>query len=77
MTKTNIEWAVEIWNGRSNGGCEGMSSGKGGRAWLNGEFQLSELEALCIILRDKSGDRAEGFEELKHILQELEQENDT
>lgn len=31
---------------------------KGGRAWLEGEWALDELEALCVILRHDAGDRA-------------------
>ena len=72
MSKTNLEWAEEMWSERSNGACEGMSETKGGRAWLTGEFTLVDLEALCIILRDKAGERAEGFEEMKEIWQEME-----
>lgn len=57
--------ACAIWKDRANGADEGRSSGKGGRAWLSGEFQLCELEALCVILRHEAGDLAEGVEELK------------
>lgn len=65
MVKTKLEWAEEIWTERSNGSCEGMSSSKGGRVWLNGEFRLLELEALCIIIRERVGEDVEGFEEHK------------
>lgn len=44
-------FAEDIWRDRANGACEGISPGKGGRTWLNGEFQLCELEALCIVIR--------------------------
>ncbi|MNY58914.1 hypothetical protein D3C86_1953070 [compost metagenome] len=42
----------------------GISSGKGGRAWLDGEWQLCELEALCVMIRAEAGDHAEGAAEL-------------
>ena len=61
--QTRLELAKEMWEGRSNGAIEGMDAGKGGRVWLDGEFQLCELEALCIILRDHAGETAEGFDE--------------
>lgn len=63
--KTDLDYARELWAERSNGACEGVSSGKGGRAWLSGEFQLEELEALCIILKDVAGDNAQTFEMAK------------
>ena len=37
--------------GRMNGVLEGVSSGKGGRAWLAGEGQLGELTALACHIR--------------------------
>lgn len=64
MINITVEQAQAIWDDRSNGRCDGMSSGKGGRAWLEGEFQLCELEALCVLLRAHAGDWAEGAEEL-------------
>ncbi len=74
--KTDLEYAKEIWEARSNGRCDGMSEGKGGRAWLDGEFQLDELEALCIILRDIAGDNMQTFEMAKqcYIAHEKEAE---
>jgi hypothetical protein len=65
------EQALAVWNDRSNGADEGRSAGKGGRAWLSGEFQLCELEALCVILRHEAGDYAEGLEELLEIQKEI------
>jgi hypothetical protein len=62
--KITIEQAYEVWRNRANGAEEGHSDGKGGRAWLSGEFQLCELEALCMILRHEAGRRAEGLPEL-------------
>jgi hypothetical protein len=32
-----LEIAKELWENRSNGRCDGMSDGKGGRVWLDGE----------------------------------------
>lgn len=68
-----VEQAREVWENRSNGGCEGMDAGKGGRAWLTGEFQLDELEALCVILRDHAGDRAQGLRELLAIWKQMDE----
>ncbi|WP_457102187.1 hypothetical protein, partial [Microbacterium sp. P5_E9] len=34
------------------------------RAWLDGEWRLDELEALCVILRHEAGDQARGAPEL-------------
>lgn len=62
--KITIEQAYEVWKDRANGADEGRDSGKGGRAWLSGEFQLCELEALCMIIRHEVGARAEGLPEL-------------
>lgn len=64
MVKITYEKAVEVWKDRSNGADLGHSTGKGGRAWLEGEFQLCELEALCVILRHEAGELAEGLPEL-------------
>lgn len=66
MFDITLEQAQSIWDDRSNGRCDGMSSGKGGRAWLDGEFQLCELEALCVVLRAYAGENAEGAAELIH-----------
>ena len=62
--RRDIEKAYEIWNNRENGRDDGHSPSKGGRAWLDGEFRLSELEALCVILRYEAGPFAEGIKEL-------------
>lgn len=70
MFTTTPDEAREIFDNRSNGGfgrVAGTSDSKGGRVWLEGEFQLDELEALCIILRAEAGDRAEGVDELQAI----------
>lgn len=52
---------------RSNGNLGGISAGKGGRAWLEGEWCLDELEALCVKIRhhcEQEGVQAQGAEEL-------------
>ena len=67
------EQALEVWRNRANGADEGRSTGKGGRAWISGEFQLCELEALCVILRHETGDSAEGLEELLKIQEDIKQ----
>lgn len=64
MATVTIEQAREILAELSNGVIEGTSPGKGGRAWLTGEFQLCELEALCVVIRAEAGDSAEGAAEL-------------
>lgn len=67
-----VEQAKDIWKERSNGNMIGeISSGKGGRVWLDGEFQLCELEALCVLIRDKVGEYAQGAEELQAIWDEM------
>jgi hypothetical protein len=68
---TGYEQALEVWKHRANGADEGRSAGKGGRAWLSGEFQLAELEALCVILRHEAGANAEGLVELLEIQKDL------
>lgn len=73
MISITLDQARKIWNQRSNGACEGMSPSKGGRAWLNGEFQLEELEALCVMLRHLAGDAAQGAEELIAMWKEIEE----
>lgn len=59
-----IDQAKAIMAELSNGVVEGMNAGKNGRAWLSGEFQLCELEALCVLVRAVAGDNAEGAAEL-------------
>lgn len=58
------EQAKDIVDNRSNGALEGISAGKGGRVWLEGEWQLDELEALCVVIRHHVGEHAQGAEEL-------------
>jgi len=59
-----IEKALEIIGDLNNGAIQGWDSSKGGRAWMEGEFQLCELEALCVVIRHQSGKHAEGASEL-------------
>lgn len=66
----SVKDARKIVDERSNGALMGISAGKGGRAWLDGEWQLCELEALCVLIRAEAGNNAEGAEELLAIQQE-------
>lgn len=59
-----IEQAKEILAEMTNGQVDGISPSKGGRAWLSGEFDLAELESLCVLVRAEAGDRAQGAREL-------------
>lgn len=45
--------ADQILSDMTNGVINGFSAGKCGRAWLDGEFCLDELEAICIKIRSK------------------------
>lgn len=76
-TSISYETALEHWNDRSNGADEGRSTSKGGRAWLCGEFQLCELEALCIVLRHEAGTAAEGIAELLHNMGPIDEKDAT
>ncbi len=49
---TKLELANSIIENRSNGAIQGYSTSKGGRAWIDGEFCLDELESISIIIRD-------------------------
>lgn len=72
MINITLEQAQHIWDNRANGRCDGMGKGKGGRVWLDGEFCLDELEALCVVLRHYAGDYAQGAEELVKIQEDLD-----
>lgn len=61
--KTRLEIAKELWENRANGGFQGMDANKGGRAWIDGEFQLDELQALCVIIKDHAGKHAQTFDD--------------
>ena len=63
-TAVRLAVAREVWEGRANGACQGTSPDKGGRAWIDGEFQLDELEALCTVLRAEAGEAAQGLDDL-------------
>lgn len=58
-----LDEAKEVMGNRSNGGLTGISAGKGGRAWLEGEWCLAELEALCVLMRAEAGENASGIME--------------
>jgi len=58
------EQAKDIVDNRANGALEAISAGKGGRVWLEGEWRLNELEALCVMIRHQAGEYAQGAEEL-------------
>jgi len=64
MINITLQEAREIIAELGNGNIEAISESKGGRVWLDGEFQLCELEALCVLIRETAGDSAEGAEEL-------------
>ena len=67
MINVDLSEAKEIVAERSNGSLTGISTAKGGRAWLDGEWQLDELEALCVVIRkqcEAEGVTAVGAEEL-------------
>lgn len=63
MTIT-VKQAKEIVDNRSNGALQGISASKGGRAWLDGEWCLDELEALCVLIRHEAGANAQGAEDI-------------
>lgn len=67
----SVEQALEMIQDINNGAIEGWSSGKGGRAWLTGEFQLCELEALCVVIRHQAGSHAEGAAELRSVQRDI------
>ena len=74
MINITLEQAQEILKEKSNGTLEGVSSGKGRRAWLDGEWQLCELEALCVVIRHECGGQAEGAEELIAVWANMEKD---
>jgi hypothetical protein len=47
----------------AGGNLLGTSATDGGRAWLDGEWGLDELEALCLFLRHEAGDTVSGASE--------------
>jgi hypothetical protein len=70
--KVTLKQAKEILAERSNGVLADICTSKGGRAWLDGEWQLAELESLCIVIREKAGKGAEGAEELVRIWENID-----
>ena len=61
-----IEHAKAIVSDVNNGSVTGISTGKGGRAWIDGEFTLEELEALCLMIRSQPDFVPEGLMESFH-----------
>ena len=56
----SVEQAKQILGQDLKGTLERTSPTQGGRAWLEGEWRLDELEALCVILRHEAGDPDRG-----------------
>jgi len=75
MINITPKQAKTIMNQLSKGIVEGIGKDQGGRAWLQGEFELCELEALCVLIRKKAGDNAEGAEEVVEHWENEEKEN--
>ena len=71
MINITLDQAKEIVKERSNGSYEKISASKGGRVWIDGEWQLDELEALCVMIRHEAGEKAVGAEELIKIWGDL------
>lgn len=63
MINVTVQEAQSIVDDLRNGVLEGISAGKNGRAWLSGEFQLCELEAIFVLVRAEAGENAEGAED--------------
>lgn len=61
-----VEQAKALLDEAADGTLLRTSPTKGGRAWLEGEWALDELEALCVILRHEAGDHAVGASE--HVI---------
>jgi len=70
----SIEDVKEIVADCSNGTLDGISASKGGRAWLGGEWQLCELEALCILIRHEAGEGADGVLDLVARMKDFKNE---
>lgn len=64
MINVTIAEAAAIITELRNGKINHIGAGKNGRAWVEGEFNLAELEALCVLIRGEAGDNALGAEEL-------------
>jgi tRNA U34 5-carboxymethylaminomethyl modifying GTPase MnmE/TrmE len=64
MIDITVDQAKEILAELTNGTIDGISAGKNGRAWLSGEFDLAQLEAICVLVRAEAGTNAQGAKEL-------------
>lgn len=64
MIDITIEQARYLFENRANGRLDGINPSKGGRAWLEGEFTLDELESLCVMVRHEAGESADGAAEM-------------
>jgi hypothetical protein len=65
--KITVTQAKEIMTEHTNGTVSDLAPTNGGRVRLEGEFNLAQLEALAVIVRDHAGERAFGSKELtKH-----------
>ena len=62
-TGVSVEQAKQILGQELKGTLERSTPTQGGRAWLQGERRLDELEALCVILRHEAGGRDRGAAE--------------
>lgn len=71
-----VEEAQSILDNRCNGVLEGVHADKGGRAWLDGEWQLCELEALCVVIRACAGEGADGAEDLIARWKQMDLDNE-
>lgn len=65
--KVTVDQAKEIMTEHVNGTVGDMAPTNGGRVKLEGEFNLAQIEALAVLVRDHAGERAFGAKELlKH-----------
>ncbi len=71
----SLEHAEEILAERANGHIDGYSASKGGRVWLEGEFDLAEIEAIAVKIRHVAGEHAQGAEELLKVWHELDKDS--
>lgn len=71
-----VDQAKKIMETLTNGHLQNISPGKNGRAWMDGEFELCHLEAICVLVRDKAGDNAEGAKELYEYWERSDMLND-
>jgi len=60
----SLDQAKQIMAEHTNGTVSDISAGKGGRVWLDGEFNLAEIEAIAVMIRSEVGRSAQGAKEL-------------